>query len=61
MFRIQYNKSIKSWFYRIAFIEYMVAGKTLLDYTNLFSLNDYKKNGNIMYKYFKDKYVKSQV
>ena len=27
----------------IAFIEYMLAGKTLLDYTNLFSLNDYKK------------------
>ena len=61
MFRIQYNKSIKSLFYRIAFIEYTVAGKTLLDYTNLFSLNDYKKNDNIMYKYFKDKYVKSQV
>ena len=61
MFRIQYNKSIKSWFYCIAFIEHMVAGKTLLDYTNLFSLNDYKKNDNIMYKYFKDKYVKSQV
>ena len=31
-------------FYCIAFIEYMIAGKTLLDYTNLFSPNDYKKN-----------------
>ena len=36
-------------------MEYMIAGKTLLDYTNLFSPNDYKKNGKIIYKYFKDK------
>ena len=28
-------------------IEYMLAGKTLLDYTNLLSLNAYKKNGKI--------------
>ena len=34
----------------------MFAGRTLLDYTNLFSLNDYKKNDKIIYKYFKDKY-----
>ena len=43
-------------FYCIAFTEYMLAGKTLLDYTNLFSPNDYKKNDKIIYKYFKDKY-----
>ena len=42
-------------FYYIAFIEYMLAGKTLLDYTNMFSPNDYKKNGKLIYKYFKDK------
>ena len=30
--------------------------KTLLDYTNLFSPNDYKSN-----KYFNDKYVKSPI
>ena len=43
----------------IAFIEYILVGKTLLDYidyTNLFSSNDYKKNGKIIYKYLKDKY-----
>ena len=38
-------------FYCITFIEYMTAGKTLLDYTNLFSLNDYEKNDKIIYKY----------
>ena len=43
-------------FYRIASIEYKLAGKTLLDSTNLFSPNDYKKNDKIIYRYFKDKY-----
>ena len=28
----------------IAFIEYLPVGKTLLDYTNLFPVNDSKKN-----------------
>ena len=43
-------------FYCIAFIEHMLAGKNLLDYTNLFSPNDYNKKDKIIYKYFKDKY-----
>ena len=30
-------------FYCIVFIQYMFAGKTSLDYSNLFSLTDYKK------------------
>ena len=34
----------------------MFAGKTLLDYTNLFSINDCKKNDKLIYKYFKGKY-----
>ena len=48
-------------FYFIAFIKYMPGRKTLLDHTNLFSLNDYKKNGKIICTYFKDKYVKSWI
>ena len=36
-------------FYCNAFIEYMLSGKTLLDYTNLFSQNDYKKNDKTIY------------
>ena len=47
--------------YCITFLEYMFAGKTLLDYTILFSLNDYKKNGKITYNYLKGKYDKYQV
>ena len=61
IFRTQDNASIMCGFYYIAFIEYMFSGKTLLDYTNLFSPNDYKWNDSIIYKYFKDKYVKSRV
>ena len=41
MFRKQDNESSMCGFYCIAFIEYMLAEKTLLDYTNLFSANDY--------------------
>ena len=36
-------------FYCITFIEYMLSGKTLLDYTNLFSLIDYKENDKTIY------------
>ena len=61
IFRIQDNESIMCGFYYIAFIEYMLSRKTFLDYTNLFSPNDYKKNDEIICKYFKDKYVKSRV
>ena len=55
IFRIQGNKSIACGLHCIAFIEYRLAGKTLLAYTNLLSPNDYKMNGKIICKYFKDK------
>ena len=59
--KIQDNDYIMCGFSRIAFIEYMLARKTLLDYTNLFSPNDYKSDDEIIYNSFKDKYVKSRV
>ena len=55
---MQSDGSIMCWFYCISFIEYMIAGKSFLDHTNLFSLNDFKKNDKIIYKYFKYKYDK---
>ena len=45
-------------FYCLTFTEYMIAGKTLLDYTNLFFPKDYKKNDKIIFKYSRDKYGK---
>ena len=55
--RIQNNSSIMCGFYCIAFIEYMLPEKSLLDCTIYFL----RMNGKIIYKYFKEKYVKSQV
>ena len=54
--RTQDDDSIICGFYCIAFMEYMIPGKILLDYTNLFSPNNYKKNDKIIYKYLKGKY-----
>ena len=34
IFRMQYNIFIKCGFYCIAFVEYMLTGKTLLDHIN---------------------------
>ena len=41
-------------YYCIEFINYMLKGKTLLDYTNLFSPNDFKKNDQIIKGIFKN-------
>ena len=34
------------------FIDFMLNGKSLLEYTNLFSRNDYEKNDKIILKFF---------
>ena len=39
----------------IEFINYMFKGKSLTDYTNLFSPNDFKKNDGIILNYFLNK------
>ena len=39
-------------YFCIEFIDFMSEDKNLLDYTKLFSLNDYKKNDRIILKYF---------
>ena len=44
IFRIPDNESIICVFLCNSFIEYMLVGKTLSDYTNYFSPNDYEKN-----------------
>ena len=47
--------------YFISLIEYMLAEKTLLHYTNLFPPDVYKKNDKVIYKYFKDKRGKFRI
>ena len=41
-------------YFCIEFINYMLQGKTLLDYTNLFSPNDFKKNDRVIKRIFKN-------
>ena len=56
MFKIQSDEFLMSGFYCIVLIEYMIIGKGLLEYNNLFSPNDYRKDEKIMWMYFKSKY-----
>ena len=51
---IQANDSIMCGYFFIGFIDFMLAGKTLIDYTNLFSPYDFDKNDQIIFSYFKD-------
>ena len=53
IFRIQAYDSIMCGYFCIEFINYMLKGKKLLDYTNLFSPNDFKKNDRIIKRIFK--------
>ena len=49
--RIQASVSM-CWYFCIGFIDFILKGKSLLDYTNLFSGNKYEKNDKIIVKYF---------
>ena len=53
IFRLQAYDSIMCGYYCIEIINYMLKGKTLLDYTNLVSPNDFKINDQIIKRIFK--------
>ena len=52
IFRIQGYDSIMCGYFCIAFINFMFNGNSLTDYASLFSPNDFKKNDDIIFKYF---------
>ena len=52
IYRIQAFDSTMCGYFSIRFIDFMLKGKSLLDYTNLFSTNEYEKNDIIILKYF---------
>ena len=54
IFRVQEDNSIMCGYFCIRFIGFMLAGKELTDYTNLFSSYDFKKNDSIILSYFKN-------
>ena len=53
IFRVQAYDSIMCGYYCIKFINYMFKGKSLADFTNLFSPSDFKKNDEIIKRLFK--------
>ena len=53
IYRILANDLIMSGYFCNGFIDFMLKGKSLLDYTNLFSPNKYEKNDKIILKHFR--------
>ena len=53
IFRVQANDSVMCGYFCIRFIDFTLAGKKLIDFTNLFSPHDFKKNDDIILTYFK--------
>ena len=54
IYRAQANTSVMYGYFCITVIDFMLAGKTLIDYTNLFSTHDFNKSDRIILSYFKD-------
>ena len=52
IFRVHAYHSIMCGYFCIGFIDFMLKGKTLTEYTNLFSPNNFKKNNDIILNYF---------
>ena len=51
IFRIQAYDSIMCGYFCIEFIDFMLKGKSLLEYTDLFSLDEYEKKDKMILKY----------
>ena len=54
IFWVQANDSVMRSYFCKGFIDFMLAGKKLTDYTSLFSPHDFKKNNDIILSYFKN-------
>ena len=54
IFRVQANNSVMCEYFCIGFIDFILAGKKLTDFTNTFSPYEFGKNGDIILSYFKD-------
>ena len=52
IFRIQAYDSTMCRYFCIGFINFMLSGKTLTDFTNLFSPNDFKGNDDKILRHF---------
>ena len=52
IFRMEAYDSIMCVYFCIGFIDFVFTGKTLTEYTNLFSPNNFKRNDDIILNYF---------
>ena len=52
IFIIQAYDSIMCGYFYIGFIDFMLAGKIVTEFQNLFSPNNFKKNDDIILKFF---------
>ena len=52
IFRVQAYGLTMYGYFCIGFIDFMLAGKTLTEYANLFSPNNFKNNDSIILNYF---------
>ena len=52
IFRIQAYDSIMCGYFCIGFIDFMLAGKTLTEFTILFSPSNFKENNDMILNYF---------
>ena len=52
VFRIQTYDLIMCEYFRIGFIDFMLARNTLTEFRNLFSSNNFKRNVDIILNYF---------
>ena len=50
---MQANNSIMCGYFCIGFIDFVLAGKTVVDYASLFPPYDFEKNDNIIFDYFR--------
>ena len=55
IYRVQNYDSIMCGYFCIGLVDYMSMGKSLTDYTNLFSPNNFKKHDDIILNYFLNK------
>ena len=53
-FRVQAISLVMCGYFCIGFIDFMLAGKKLTDFTSMFSPYDFEKNDGIILSYFKD-------
>ena len=54
IFRVEANNSLMCGYFCTGFIDFMLAGKQLTDYTSLFSPHDFEKNDDIVLSYFNE-------